>query len=541
MSDDVGLAPMPYQVPAPARRLFIAVALLTFAVYLVSARGLPQTFDEQIVLDTTTSLAHREAKVHTQLLYTGAGPGLSVLRHNGARVGIYGLGTSIVSLPFYAAGQVAARVSPPEKRVRVVATAMMYTNALITAATVLLLMLVCFLLGAPPPGAVLVGLAYGLGSYAYPHALTMFTEPGTAMCVIAAVLFAIRASRSGRRSDLAWCGAMAAFALLFRISAALFLPIFGVWLLVAGARARDLRQSVRFGAWFTAGAVAPLILLLAVNGWRYGNPWNFGYTLSKAGHQSYPIVRGIAGQWLSSGKSLFLYAPIALVALVGLGRSLRKVPLEMCLLGAIVAANTLFFARVQFWSGDWAWGPRYLQIVLPCVAAMAAPLMEAQFWRRAVLVVGVLGFLFAALPAVLVRFTFLFYEAYRAMPPPSGRGPRVWDHSYYALVWHTLHFQPILYQLRHLPDAFSNSFDYVTTRVGPPGPTRFPGQPRLELWWLRVRDIGTAAALFFALLPATVAFVGVRMLRRYRRSQRELTTELPPDVTTELTGDLPPA
>ena len=41
--------------------------------------------------------------------------------------------------------------------------------------------------------------------------------------------------------------------------------------------------------------------------------------------------------------------------------------------------------------------------------------------------------------------------------------------------------------------------------------------------------------------PATVAFVGVRMLRRYRRSQRELTTGLPPDVTTELTGDLPSA
>jgi hypothetical protein len=284
-----------------------------------------------------------------------------------------------------------------------------------------------------------------------------------------------------------------------------------------------------------------LILLLAVNNWRYGSPTNFGYPLTKAGHQSYPVVRGIAGQWLSSGKSLFLYAPIALVALVGLGRSLRKVPLEMCLLGAIVLANTIFFARVQFWSGDWAWGPRYLQIVLPCVAAMAAPLMEAQFWRRAVLVVGVLGFFFAALPAVLVRFTFLFYAAYRAMPPPSGRGPRVWDHSYYALVWHTLHFQPILYQLRHLPDALSNSFDYVTTRVGPPGPTRFPGQPRLELWWLRRRDIGNAAALLFALLPATVAVVGVRMLRRYRRSQRELTPELPPDVTTELTGDLPPA
>ena len=35
------------------RRVFLAVALLTLAVYLVSARGLPTTFDEQIMLDTT--------------------------------------------------------------------------------------------------------------------------------------------------------------------------------------------------------------------------------------------------------------------------------------------------------------------------------------------------------------------------------------------------------------------------------------------------------------------------------------------------------
>ena len=38
------------------RRLFLAVALLTLAIYLVSARGLPMTFDEQIMLDTTSSL-----------------------------------------------------------------------------------------------------------------------------------------------------------------------------------------------------------------------------------------------------------------------------------------------------------------------------------------------------------------------------------------------------------------------------------------------------------------------------------------------------
>ena len=115
-----------------------------------------------------------------------------------------------------------------------------------------------------------------------------------------------------------------------------------------------------------------------MNWWRYGSVTNFGYALGTATDQSYPIVRGVVNQWFSSGKSLFLFAPIAIVVVFGLVRSARKVPMEMLLLGSLVVVNTLFFARVQFWSGDWAWGPRYLQIVVPCLAAMAAPLMDSR-------------------------------------------------------------------------------------------------------------------------------------------------------------------
>ena len=84
----------------------------------------------------------------------------------------------------------------------------------------------------------LVGLSYGLGSYAFPHALTLFTEPGTALCLLTAVYFAIRAARSGTRAHLLACGAWAGTALLFRVSAALFLPVIGLWLLVVAWRAQ---------------------------------------------------------------------------------------------------------------------------------------------------------------------------------------------------------------------------------------------------------------------------------------------------------------
>jgi hypothetical protein len=525
-------------VPKRTRRLFLAVALLTLAVFLVSARGLPQTFDEQIVYDTTASLVHGTADIGPALQQqfpagtaaSRVAGGLSVTRSDGRRAGIYGLGTSAVGAPLYAIGKLIAEVSPASKRARIVETATLFTDSVLTAATVFVLMMLCLLLGAPPVGAVLIGLSFGLGSYAYPHALTMFTEPGTALCVIAAVFFAVRAARAGSDVDLFASGAFAATALLFRVSAALFLPIIGLWLLIAAWRSRDveagadgassrrsLRRVVRFGAWYTVGAIGPLLLMFVVNWWRYGSVTNFGYALGTATNQSYPILRGVVNQWFSSGKSLFLYAPIALVVLFGLVRAARKAPMEIALLGSLVVVNTLFFARVQFWSGDWAWGPRYLQIVVPCLAAMAAPLMDRPAWRRAVVVVSVLGFFFAALPAVLVRFTLIFYSADKLMP--SGPlGPQVWDHSYYALVWHTLHWQQILYQLRLLPHAFSNSLSHVTSPQGPASVSTFLTTPRLEFWWLRARDLGTAAVLLFVLFPIAVAVAGVRMLNRYLES-----------------------
>jgi hypothetical protein len=313
----------------------------------------------------------------------------------------------------------------------------------------------------------------------------------------------------------------AAGALWFRVSAALFLPVIGLWLLACAWRRREtFRRVIEVGAWYTAGALVPLALLLAVNWWRYRSPTNFGYALGTATSQSYPIVRGVVNQWFSLGKSVFFYAPIAAIALFGIVRSCKRMPMEMILLGAIVVVNTLFFGRVQFWSGDWAWGPRYMQIVLPCIAAMAAPLMTDRPWRNALVVVSVLGFLFAALPAVLMRYTIEFYAAQAAMPPADViQGPSNWDHSYYALIWHAAHWQPILYQVRHLWDAFTNSLSHVTSPLGPnplnkAGIPRAPDQPRFEMWWLRARDMGGAAVLLLALLPAAAVIAGIRALDR---------------------------
>jgi hypothetical protein len=134
---------------------------------------------------------------------------------------------------------------------------------------------------------------------------------------------------------------------------------------------------------------------------------------------------------------------------------------------------------------------------------MAAPLMISRAWRWAVGVLGALGLVFSALPAVLLRFTYLFSAAYSVMPPDrASGGPTNWDHSYYALIWHTRRFQPILWHLRHIPRTIANTIDAS-------------GKLRVELWWLRPSAFGWGSTVCFAVLPIAAAVAGAWMLSRY--------------------------
>ena len=110
-----------FRVSRRTRRLSLAVSLLTLALYVLSARALPMTFDEQIVYDTTAALAHGRPNLapnSTSARILKPFPGLAVKRSDGKQVGIYGLGTSIVGVPLYGVGKVVAEVAPEATRER---------------------------------------------------------------------------------------------------------------------------------------------------------------------------------------------------------------------------------------------------------------------------------------------------------------------------------------------------------------------------------------------------------------------------------------
>jgi hypothetical protein len=142
---------------------------------------------------------------------------------------------------------------------------------------------------------------------------------------------------------------------------------------------RDRDKSIR--------AAITLVAVVAFFGGAYllrnqiyfGNPMDFGYPEVAEGGKRLnsfetPLTTGLYGFLLSPGKSVFLFAPLLLLAVPGVFRlAKRNVPL------AIVAGGTpiiylLFFARYTQWEGGYCVGPRYL---VPAIALLCLGLGPA--------------------------------------------------------------------------------------------------------------------------------------------------------------------
>jgi hypothetical protein len=533
--------------------------MLSVAAFLASASGQFRSIDDENLFYTAHSLTSLRPDVDAcprspapDFVYTRGShgctdPSLAQLQNSyekgrhGKFVSKYGIGEPIAAAPFFVTGRIVASVLSDgsdgsckgptgvaccrtltndsaafrancqgDTHDMIVQTTTLFTNALLTAITLALVIVVSLQLGASLRGAVLIGFAFGFGSFAFAYAKTLGAEPGTAMCLIAAVMFAIEAARTGRTRALVACGLAAGAALLFRSTAAIFLPVLGVWFLVVGYRKRDVRTAVRYGALFSVGAVVTLAVLVMFNTWRYGSALSFGYGQTGANLHGIrargALLTGIWGLWLSPGKSIFLYAPFVLLAVAGIVISVRRLPADMSLLIALVAANTVFFARVRFWSGDWAWGPRYMIIILPCLAVMCAPLVNMVRWRRALAALAGVGFLLPGALGVLVNFNSFYLQAQRKLGA-----------NFRNSIYHNWSWQPIGRHISELKDELGN--------FGKPyGLLFLTGKPRLDIWWLDDRwwlsqhPGRIVAALMMLAFIGALAVGGSVIIRRALRS-----------------------
>ncbi len=336
---------------------------------------------------------------------------LSIPEGNG-KVGRNGLlyakadpGQAVVALPLVATGELTARLLPsgPIRDLWPRSVASTF-NAVVGAAAVLGFFLLLRALGCTVQTAVWMSMGLALATPLLPYTKSFMREPLLMLCGIAAFLAIHRSREStpesaaqGRRATsqrpaLA-AGLWLGVGMVVKSSFVINVPILLAYLMATSHR--EMRR--RRVAAFLAGPIAGGLLLALYNAHRFGNPLTSGYDPT-VDNFSTPLLVGLYGQLLSSGKSIFLYAPLGLVALFAFPAFARRHRPEALTAAALFVTHVIFHAKFASWAGEGSWGPRYLVPVLPFLLLPASEFVAGprRVARRAAAAALILGLLVQA-------------------------------------------------------------------------------------------------------------------------------------------------
>jgi len=368
--------------PGAPRRVLLAALLLglgVLAVLLLAAPGTIDVADGQSMFGVTRAIVERgDVAIQVAPGYTNPGvPGL-----HGQYYSKYGPAQSLLAVPLYLLGRALEPLVPAFYRPELPNMAASALPVLATAATTVLLVLCAVELGAAAWGALGLGLIYALATPAAVYATQWFSEPLTALAVLA-VFYLLLRDRHDRDEPTVWrpllAGVALGLAVATRVEALLFAPPFLLYALLP-ARWRAVR---------VAAFALPLAVILAGLGLydavRFGSPLDTGYVNASAWdqHDLHPehslpsLLDGLYGLLLSPGKGLLEYAPVTLLAPLGAVLLWARRRAETALLLGVIGIDTVAHANVLIrWLGGWSWGPRFLIPVLPLALLLLVPLLR---------------------------------------------------------------------------------------------------------------------------------------------------------------------
>jgi len=364
------MVPLGAAVGEADRRVAVALVFTLSVLLLLFGSGAIDGFDGQAMYLTTESLV-RAGDLSISAPFGDAGLGGSYSR--------YGPALSVLGIvPFLLAMPLADWVGVPQVLERAAVASLM---PIICACLVAALYMLARRLGGGARSSLLVACGALFGTFLLPYSHDFFSEPLTALGLTLALERAL-ARRPGQ------AGLALGLAIVARPQAAVMIPFL---LLVGGGGGRAVIRA--FAA--PAASIAGLALY---NLFRFGDPLDTGY---RVGFTT-PLFEGLWGLTLSPAKSVFIFAPVALLLGPALWQLRRSGSGATLFLTANLMTTLLIAATWTAWEGGWAWGPRLLLPgLVPAIAALA-PWMGHASWRRgAVVAVLIAGFV-VSLPTVFV-------------------------------------------------------------------------------------------------------------------------------------------
>jgi hypothetical protein len=336
----------------------VGVFLLVAAVYLTAGSGRIDIIDGQYRFEVARNLLDdRSIQISDPFL------GFAAEGINGV-YSPYGVAGSIVSLPLVYLANVAG--TPSRDRQQFFFS---FTSGVLGAATAAVLFLFYITLGVTKRPAVAWALVAAFATLAFPVAASVFDQVQHGFFVLCACFLAFLSTRRDSML-LAVAGGLALAILVnFQETYVIMFPTLAVATLApAGASPEQRRRALERGLVFMFVGVLGVLMWASINNFRFGSLLVSG---KPAGSHPPPLgnpLIGIPGLLFSLDKSIFLYSPPTVIALLGLRHLMSR---EYRLGQAVAATSLAYFGMISmlsFYGGDWCWGPRYFASILPLLA-----------------------------------------------------------------------------------------------------------------------------------------------------------------------------
>lgn len=453
--------------------------------------------------------------------------GLGVKGSDGRDYSWFGLGQSLLSIPFYLAGKYAG-TNP------MLAVSMM--NQLIGAATAVLVFLFSNALGYSKRASLLVSLFYGLGTIAWHYTKSACDHPAETFFILLSTYFMCRYS-AGKNVPYLYMSAFSmGAALLTRpysvlaIPALLIMPVVVDW---KSCRFNGIWKSAFMNALQFLSALIPFAAVaLWYNHYRFGSPFETGYGLiaARTGLDFFtgtPLTTGLAGFLASPGKGFFYYSPVTFLFFFSIRAFFRKHPGPAACFILLSISYLLFLSKNIYWHGDFAWGPRYLLPITPYLVLPLAELLDSPAWlpksfpRKAVHSLFALSVLIQ-LAAVSVDGTryFISLQTDRKIRFTQADGAGVQPIREPPIeVYFNWRLSPIAAQFGFVYETASGIKDYKFTRPGDDATPleavkAAPYMHIFDFWWLYQYFMeGSGFGLMTAALLSFLAFCSALRVR----------------------------
>ena len=366
----------------------------------------------------------------------------------------YGPLSAVLAVPHHLLGRAVAAVAgvPRVPRAQGLAWVILVGGiTVLTSATAAALAVAGFYraalaLSTPGPAALVLSLLLGGATVLWPYGATLYSEAWQAAAFVwaAAWLLEARAGHGRRRARVIGAALVLTAAGLTKVTALIFAPAFAVAVLLDRSLTDRTRREV--AAILLIGIVLAVAIHVRWNQFRFDDPFDFGYdwseTIPVLPPQAFALTdvpRGLAVLLLSPGKSVFLWAPVLVLAVLGARRAWQRERAVAIGCATATSLGLIVFAAYLFPEGAYAHGPRNLVPILPLMLLPAAG-VEAGRWRRPLLAAcAILGLVMALLALSVSHLedqaisvsTNRYYEQ---VDPSPGRPANRYDLGYIPFV-----------------------------------------------------------------------------------------------------------